>query len=85
MIPDIFETEPDFINEIGVKWWKDDYITNYAQREDQNGIKLNGVGFYIQETSGRKSRVFIMDGKIIAADQTLDGIGCKIDILKMLK
>ena len=83
----MFETrEPDFINEEGTKWWKDDIITEYAQREDINGTSLNVVCFVIELKDGYKSRVLINDKQeIIEEDQKVEVMGVKIDIRKFLK
>lgn len=43
---DIFKQEPEFVNEVGVKWWRDHSTTHYAQKPDINGITLNAVCFY---------------------------------------
>ena len=83
---DTFEREPDFVNELGVKWWKDHHTTNYAQKEDRNGTKLDVVCFYIEEPTGRRTRVLISKaGEIIEEDQSLEGLAIKIDVRKFLK
>lgn len=84
---DVFATEPDFINELGVKWWIDKMTTNYAQSPDVWGTRLNAMCFFVEEPGGRRTRVLIDRGteNVLAEDQALDGIGCKIDILKALK
>lgn len=35
------DSEPDFINDEGVKWWLDKSTTDYAQRKDINGNTLD--------------------------------------------
>ncbi len=81
-----FDKEPDFVNELGVKWWKDESITNYAQKEDIHGTVLNAICYFIEETNGHRTRVLVSKNKeIIEEDQTLDGMGSKIDMRKMLK
>ncbi len=81
-----WECKPDFINELGVKWWLDKETTQYARREDRNGIKLRVICYVIEEVNGRRTRVLIDEEReIIEEDQTLEGIGSKIDVRKFLK
>ena len=85
MIIDVFDREPDFINEIGVKWWRDEHTTSYAHKPDIHGTTLIATCFYVEEPSGRRSRVLISKDCILADDQSLEGIAIKIDVLKLLK
>ncbi len=83
---DLHKKEPDFINEKGVKWWFDESTTKYAQRPDVNGITLDVVCFLVEEPDGHMTRVLLSKNEeIIEEDQTLEGIGTKIDIRKLLK
>jgi hypothetical protein len=76
---------PEFVNEKGVKWWKDEHTTAYAQKENHNGKKLDAVCWYIEEPCGRRTRVLIgKNGKFLGENQSLEGIGCRIDVLKFL-
>jgi len=85
-IIDIFETEPEFINELGVKWWRDIETTRYAQSPDKNGINLQVICFFIEEPNGRKTRVLVnKDREIIEETQKLEEMGTKIDVRKFLK
>lgn len=85
-IGSVFDTEPDFVNEIGVKWWRDTYTTQYAQKKDSQGTSLDAVCYYVEEVSGKRTRLLVhRSGTILADDQSLEGIGIKIDILKMLQ
>jgi hypothetical protein len=87
MILNIMDNPPDFVNEIGTKWWKEPDITRYAQKEDRYGIKISAVAFLIETVD--KFRSFVLVSKdtnmVIAEDQTFEGMGCKIDILKLLE
>ena len=80
-----FDKKPDFINEIGVKWWLDDSITKYAQREDMHGTTLDAACYAIEEPNGRRTRVLVCNGEIIEEDQLLEGMAIKIDLRKFLK
>lgn len=81
----VFDSKPDFVNELGTKWRLDAHSTNYANRPDSKGTTLDARVFYVEEISGRRVRVVVESGDIIAEDQTLEGIGMKIDMLKFLK
>lgn len=78
-----FQNEPDFINEIGVKWWLDKATTKYAKSADSIGVTLDVVCFFIEETNGRRSRVLVSKDKgAIYENQNLEALLSKIDILK---
>jgi len=87
MSKEIFVGEPDFVNEVGVKWWKDESTTRYAQRADIKGTKLeNVVCFAIEEANGHRTRVLVSQEQgVLCEDRSLEGIACKIDVLKVLK
>ncbi len=79
-----FDTEPDFINEIGVKWWRDPVTTDYARSPDRCGTVLAAQGWIIERPDGFRSRLLVSEaGEVIADDQLLEGMGIKIDLLKM--
>jgi hypothetical protein len=61
--------KPDYVNEQGTKWW---YESTYKEHQI----------WIVETTDGYKTRVALRkDGKgIIAEDQTIDGIGTKIDM-----
>jgi hypothetical protein len=83
---DIFSTKPDFVNDGGVKWWKDNLLTDNAQREDIHGTTLDATGYIVEEVNGHRTRLLISKaGTILVDDPTLDGIGAKIGILKAQK
>lgn len=84
IILNIFETEPFFVNEEGTKWWKDDSLTKYCRNPDINGIVLNGTVCYVERADGYRTRVLVMNDKIIEEDQTMDGLGIKIEMRKFL-
>ena len=81
MEKDIFKTKPDLINIEGTNFWLDRSSTNYAKKK---GLKNTKV-FYLKDRKGYKTRVIIKDGKYEGEDQTIDGIGIKIDLLAFLE
>ena len=83
-----FSGEPDFINEEGVKWWRDDFITHYAQKPDIHGTKLNNIICWAVEfPDGQRTRLLIDNEKGIPIHEspTLEGMGIEIDLLKFMK
>ena len=87
LLDNIFETKPDFINGIGIKWWLDKSCTEYAQQEDLiHGISLPNVRVYdIEEANGNRTRVIIEDGQVIFESPGLEDIGVYIDKMKVAK
>lgn len=81
----VWGTPPDFVNELGVRWWKDADTTKYATQEDRYGTTLDAAVFFVEEPNGHRMRVMVQDGKVVAAEQALDALASKIDVLKFLK
>lgn len=82
-----FENPPDFVNAEGVKWWRDTVTTEYANRESKSGLGLNVECFFIETSTGYRTRVLIdrETKEIVAEDQKLEGMGIKIDLLKVFR
>lgn len=82
----LFKGEPEFVNELGVKWWRDTDTTEYAQKEDRNGISLDVVCFGVEFPNGSRTRVLVSrEGEVIEDDQNLEALATKIDVRKFLK
>ena len=78
-----FNDEPDFINEQGTKYWVDKPTTQYAQRENLNGVSLDMVVYLAETENGYMARLLIdKDQNIIAEEQNLEQLAVKIDMLK---
>ena len=81
-----FDSKPDFVNELGVKWWRDDTTTDYAQRPDAQGTTLDVVCFAIEQPNGRRTRVLLSKtGEIIEENQNLEALAIRVDVRKFLK
>ena len=81
-----WEGPPDFVNPEGTKWWREMSLTRYAQKEDRHGTVLDVVCFLIETAD--KYRTYVMvsrDQAIIEEDQSLEAMGIKIDVRKLLK
>jgi len=77
-----FDTEPDFINDIGVKYWLDKSLTSYANRPDKYGTTLHGQIFFVEHPEFGRNRIYIEDQKIYAEETSLESIAQKIDLFK---
>ena len=81
-----FDTAPDFVNELGVKWWRDPALTDYAQRADSQDTSLEAEGWIIETPEGHRTRLLISKtGSLLASGSAMDDIGMQIDVLKLLK
>lgn len=89
MLTDIFATPPYFVNEEGTKWWVDKELTQYARKEDKNGVSLNMTCFIIETKVGYRTRVLVSNvvgsTSILEEDQLYEGMAMKIDLRKYLK
>ena len=77
MLP--FDKEPDYVNAEGTKWWIEDVLTTYAQ---QKGLDMK---CYIIETVDKyRSYVGVMDGTIVAENQSIEAFSIRIDMIAYL-
>jgi len=82
----VFDRAPDFVNEKGVKWWKEPDATEYAQQEDAFGTSLLDVqAWLVRLPNGEISRLLIRGSEVIWEGKTLEAVGAKIDWLKLSK
>lgn len=72
-----FNFPPDFVNELGVKWWSDKDLTHYAKLKVK---KLNLAVYLIEEVSGSRSRVVVESDSIVYASPRLEDVACFIDM-----
>lgn len=80
--------EPDFVNNIGTKWWKDRDSTNYAQKENAHGVALPNIQAWIVETTDGVRSYVLVDTNIqgiVYTTQLLESLGIHIDMLKYLE
>ena len=76
---------PEFVNEKGFKWWQDTETTGYAQKKNHNGKKLDAVCWFVEEPNGSRTRILVSKkGEVLEENQSLEGMCCKIDVLKFL-
>lgn len=80
-----WDKPPEFVNENGFKWWQDAETTGYAQKKNHNGKKLDAVCCFVEEPNGRRTRILVSkNGDVLEENQSLEGMACKIDVLKFL-
>lgn len=77
---------PDFVNDIGAKWWIDTICTQWATREDGNGVSLDYQVWVVEHPDGHKTRVLLNDArKAIYEHPSLENMATKIDMFKLIK
>jgi hypothetical protein len=77
------DTEPDFVNELGVKWWLHESLTKYAGKPLRTLPRLDDAIVYITEQpDGYKTFVLVLQGGVMREDQSLEGMAYKIDALR---
>ena len=80
--------EPNFVNELGIKWYIDELVTQYCLKENISGVFLDNVLAYVVVLpDGNTDRVLVDANKqeVIYATKNLEEIGVEIDKLKLLK
>ena len=77
MMRDTKTEAPDFVNDKGVKWWHEADLTCYAFRKGFAGVRV----WTVERPDGYRTRLFTEGETILADDQTVEGLGIKIDVL----
>jgi len=68
---------PDFTNDEGVQWWHEPTLTRYAFSKGFVGVRV----WTVHRPDGHRTRLFTEGQDVLAEDQTLEGLGIKIDLL----
>lgn len=78
-------SKPDFINEEGFEWYTDKTLTGWAQRKDElnNTPPLKAVCFYVKKDDTLTRILVGANQEVLHEDTSLDGMACKIDILRL--
>ena len=80
-----FEREPDFVNEIGTKWWLHESLTDYAHKKNLKGIGLPDHRVYYVETADKSRELILLHkDKIVHGTRSLEAMACFIDVQKIL-
>ena len=80
--------EPNFVNDLGIKWYIDELVTQYCLKENISGVFLDNVLAYVVVLpDGNTDRVLVDVNKqeVIYSTKSLEEIGVEIDKLKLLK
>jgi hypothetical protein len=85
LIENPFDKTPDGVNELGVKWWKDDSTTKYAQQKNVHDISLDVTVVLVESPDGYRTRLILENDKPIWEGQGLEEVGAYIDWLKVQK
>jgi hypothetical protein len=70
-------TEPDFINAEGFKWWLHGDLSKYAKR---NGLDM--LTWIVESPKGVCEFVTLSKGQPVHATQSLEAVGIWLDIQK---
>ena len=71
-------TEPaDFVNAEGVKWWHEPSMTIYVMSKGLVGVRA----WTVERPDGYRTRVLTKGEAILAEDQTIEGMGVKLNLL----
>lgn len=84
LLSNIDGREPDFVNELGVKWWLDEGTTGYARNPDHTGTVLDAACYLVEEPDGSRTRVLVVDGAAEFENPRMEDMAVHIDMLKML-
>lgn len=74
---DAAKEPPDFVNSEGVKWRQEPGLTGYAESKGLAGSRA----WLVERPDGYRTRLLTDGQGIIAEDQTIEGLGVKIDAL----
>jgi hypothetical protein len=72
---------PDFTNDDGVQWWREPTLTRYALSKGLADMKV----WTVHKPDGHRTRLLTEGRNVLAEDQTLEGLGIKIDLLAFLR
>lgn len=78
--------KPDFVNEEGFEWYRNNSVTDYANAPSGDNPGLGAVCFTVVK-DGRPLAYMLIhpDDGVLAEENTLEGMGAKIDVLKITR
>jgi len=77
---DIWNSEPDFVNEIGTKWWLDLDTTKYCTSKGLKYIKA----WFIETSESERLRVLTNTKNVIYESTSWESVLIWIDALKFI-
>lgn len=77
--------KPYFINDDGFHWYIQKEMTEWCNRQNiNNSPPIKAVCFLVAKNNKPEAYVLIdKNNNILHVDNTMDGMGCKIDILRI--
>ena len=79
------DREPDFINEIGTKWWSVDLLNDACKRPDKHGITIDARCYIVELKNGERHYVMVQNNEVVYENQNLEAFCVYIDTLKILE
>lgn len=79
----MYDSEPTFVNEQGVKWYLNKPLTRHAQKEDRRGIALKANIFRVEIPGGQTALVMVMGDKVVFKADNYETMGFEIDVMKL--
>jgi len=80
MLNEIMSAAPNFVGENGCKFWLDIDLTRYARNKGLATVRV----LVAQEANGNVVRLIYEGEQPIYESQTLEDIGCHIDIMAVI-
>ena len=71
---------PDFTSNEGFRWYRMSVLTDYAR----NSLGLTASVWLVKHPTKAPSYVATIDNKVVADSPSMEGVACKLDIIKML-
>lgn len=80
------DNEPDFVNDLGTKWWLDDSLTAYAHTPNAKDVALPNVRCFIVELQGGVKRRLVVEGEEILREAgSIEDVATYLDLLKLAR
>jgi hypothetical protein len=77
---------PDWVNELGIKWWRDETIQEEHLNVTHKGVDLKNLqSWIIQHPNGMLERVLTNATSVIYSTQSLEALFVYMDVLRYLK
>ena len=76
-------SEPDYINELGVKYWEEKSLTDWAKRADHAGVSLSNYrGWKAEHPDGERTFLLTYMENPLFASPRYEDVAAHIDIIK---
>ena len=77
---------PDWVNELGIKWWRDETIQEEHLNVTHKGVDLKNLqAWIIQHPNGMLERVLTNATSVVYSTQSLEALFVYMDVLRYLK